>query len=66
MKAYSYTVYAIDLLGQGIYVSRKPTENVTYSTNLWANQLDDLNKEHVTKYLQMDIYIVLGVDYDHI
>ena len=28
--------------------------------------LDDLNKEHITKYLQMDIYIVLGVDYDHI
>ena len=46
-----YTVYAVDLLGQGM--SAKPTENVTYSTNLWANQLDDFCKENIPNNKQI-------------
>lgn len=40
-----YTVYAIDLLGQGM--SAKPYENVTYSINLWAKQLDEFCRENL-------------------
>jgi len=34
-----YTVYAMDLLGHG--QSDKPTDDVHYSTNLWAQQITD-------------------------
>lgn len=40
-----HTVYAMDLLGHG--KSAKPTTSVHYSTNLWAQQLDDFCKEHL-------------------
>ena len=40
-----FTVYSMDLLGHG--KSAKPTENVTYSTNLWAQQLDDFCSDNL-------------------
>jgi len=42
-----YVVYAMDLLGHG--KSAKASEDVTYSTALWAEQLDDFCEQILTE-----------------
>jgi len=52
-----YTVYSMDLLGHGR--SAKPTENVTYSTKLWARQLDDFCRDNLSSRDEEEDNIVL-------
>ena len=43
-----YTVHAIDLLGQGKSDKPGKSDGITYSINLWAQQVDDYAKENIS------------------